>query len=147
MWRAPTSTRSAPRHRTPPSPFHGRECGEALVEHREDQAALVAERPAEWRRSVPNPPKPEQDLDTFKQAVIDLRRGLDVLLARPGVDGKRVAYVGHSYGAQWGAILSAIEPRIKAFALVGGVGTLVSWAYFYAKHQGWIAGERATPQE
>lgn len=34
-----------------------------------------------------------------------------------------------------------------ALALVGGTGTLVSWAYFYAKHQGWIAGDRATPQE
>jgi hypothetical protein len=29
--------------------------------------------------------------------------------------------VGHSYGAQWGAILSAVDKRMKATVLVGGV--------------------------
>ena len=31
------------------------------------------------------------------QQVIDLRRGVDLLLSRPDVDPKRVAYVGHSW--------------------------------------------------
>src|SRR5262249_1701798 len=53
--------------------------------------------------------------------VIDLRRGFDLLAARSDVDPDRLAYVGHSYGAQWGAILSAVDSRLKGAALVGGV--------------------------
>jgi cephalosporin-C deacetylase-like acetyl esterase len=81
-------------------------------------------RPAPWSRSVPNMDKPELDMEIYSQAVVDLRRGLDLLLARPDVDPKRVAYVGHSYGAQWGAILSAVDRRMKTTVLVGGTPTL-----------------------
>jgi hypothetical protein len=37
------------------------------------------------------------------------------------VDAARIGYVGHSYGAQWGAILSAVDDRVRAAALMGGV--------------------------
>src|SRR5271157_6328293 len=33
------------------------------------------------------------------QQILDMRRGADLLLARPDVDAKRLAYVGHSYNA------------------------------------------------
>jgi dienelactone hydrolase len=49
--------------------------------------------------------KPEVDRKIEIQAVVDLRRGIDLLLARSDVDQTRLAYVGHSYGAQWGSIL------------------------------------------
>jgi dienelactone hydrolase len=78
-------------------------------------------RPAPWRRQLKFVDEPEADHRAFVQAVIDLRRGLDLLAARPDVDPKRLAYVGHSYGAQWGAILSAVDPRLKGAVLVGGV--------------------------
>src|SRR5215510_110496 len=42
----------------------------------------------------------------FLQQVIDMRRGVDLLLARRDVDAKRIAYVGHSYNAGVGALLS-----------------------------------------
>ena len=42
-----------------------------------------------------------------RQQVIDLRRALDLLLAREDVDRKRIAYVGHSFDADVGAILAA----------------------------------------
>jgi pimeloyl-ACP methyl ester carboxylesterase len=47
-----------------------------------------------------------------------MRRGVDLLLARKDVDPKRVAYVGHSYNAVVGAILSGVERRFKAFVLM-----------------------------
>lgn len=54
------------------------------------------------------------------QAVVDMRRGADLLLARKDVDPKRLAYVGHSYNAEVGAFLSGIEKRFKAFVLMAG---------------------------
>lgn len=47
-----------------------------------------------------------------------MRRGLDLLLTRKDVDPKRLAYVGHSYNAVVGAILSGVERRFKAFVLM-----------------------------
>ena len=63
----------------------------------------------------------EKDRDSWIQAVVDLRRAFDLLEARKDVDRTRLGYVGHSYGAQWGAVLSAIDKRMKATVLVGGV--------------------------
>lgn len=54
------------------------------------------------------------------QQVIDIRRGVDLLLARKDVDRKRLAYVGHSYNASVGAIVSGVERRFKAFVLMAG---------------------------
>jgi dienelactone hydrolase len=82
-------------------------------------------RPAPWRRSL-QPDAPEKDLEVFVQAVVDLRRALDLLGSRGDVDGNRLAYVGHSFGAQWGAILAAVDKRLKAAVLVGGVPDLAS---------------------
>lgn len=78
-------------------------------------------RPAPWRRKLHQISNAEADHETYVQAVVDLRRGLDLLSARPAVDPRRIAYVGHSYGAQWGAILSAVDKRIKAAVLMGGI--------------------------
>jgi len=79
-------------------------------------------RPAPWRRNEPGE-KPEAVRDNYAATVIDLRRGLDLLQARSDVDSNRLAYVGHSTGAQWGAILSAIDKRVKAVVLMGGIPT------------------------
>jgi cephalosporin-C deacetylase-like acetyl esterase len=78
-------------------------------------------RPSPWRKPLKQVADPNNDREAFVQAVIDLRRGIDLLSARDDVDPKRLAYVGHSFGAQWGAILSAIESRLVTCVLVGGV--------------------------
>jgi len=54
------------------------------------------------------------------QQILDMRRGADLLLARPDVDPKRLAYVGHSYNAATGAFLAGIDKRFKAFVLMAG---------------------------
>ncbi|HEX7680939.1 MAG TPA: hypothetical protein VF713_22575, partial [Thermoanaerobaculia bacterium] len=54
------------------------------------------------------------------QAILDMRRGADLLLARSDVDPKRLAYVGHSYNASTGAFLAGIDKRFKAFVLMAG---------------------------
>jgi pimeloyl-ACP methyl ester carboxylesterase len=77
-------------------------------------------RPRQWRKPDFVIAKPEENRDTFVQAVVDLRRGIDLLSSRAEVDQTRIAYVGHSYGAQWGAILAAVDKRMKTCVLMGG---------------------------
>ena len=65
-------------------------------------------------------PLDDRRVDYTVQAVIDMRRGLDLLLARRDVDAKRIGYVGHSYHASTGAFLSGLDHRFKAFVLMAG---------------------------
>jgi dienelactone hydrolase len=62
----------------------------------------------------------EQEITDRVQAIVDMRRGADLLLARSDVDPRRLAYVGHSYNAEVGAFLSGIDRRFKAFVLMAG---------------------------
>lgn len=63
--------------------------------------------------------------------VIELRRSVDFLLAQPDVDPKRIAFVGHDYGAMHGALLSGIEKRIKAYVLMAGDANYSDWTITY----------------
>jgi dienelactone hydrolase len=47
----------------------------------------------------------------------DLGRSLDYVATRPDLDSSRIAYYGLSWGGELGAILPAVEPRIKANVL------------------------------
>jgi pimeloyl-ACP methyl ester carboxylesterase len=64
--------------------------------------------------------KPTPNSLLVAQQVVDLRRAADLLLARPDVDPKRIAYVGHSWDATNGAILDAIDKRFAAFVFMSG---------------------------
>jgi cephalosporin-C deacetylase-like acetyl esterase len=64
--------------------------------------------------------KPTPNPVLVTQQVMDLRRGLDLLLSRPDVDPTRVAYVGHSWDAGNGAILDAVDKRFAAFVFMSG---------------------------
>jgi dienelactone hydrolase len=63
----------------------------------------------------------ESDRDLYVCLVVDLRRAVDVLVAKAQVDPARVGYVGHSLGATWGGTLSGVERRMKAFVLIAGI--------------------------
>ena len=63
-------------------------------------------------------PLSSKPIDDLVQSVVDVRRGADLLLARPFVDPKRLAYVGHSCGADAGAIVSGVDKRFRAFVLM-----------------------------
>jgi len=65
-------------------------------------------------------PLNEQQITDLVQQIVDMRRGADLLLARPDVDSKRLGYVGHSYDAEVGGFLSGIDKRFKAFVLMAG---------------------------
>src|SRR2546427_7274228 len=65
-------------------------------------------------------PLNQQQVTDLIQQIVDMRRGADLLLARKDVDQKRLAYVGHSYNASVGGVLSGIDKRFKAFVLMAG---------------------------
>jgi dienelactone hydrolase len=65
-------------------------------------------------------PLSDQQVKELVQAVVDMRRGADLLLARQDVDPSRLAYVGHSYDATVGGFLSGLDKRFKAFVLMAG---------------------------
>ncbi len=77
-------------------------------------------RPSAWRREIFDFGKPDQARAGFIQAIVDLRRGIDLLSARPGVNPNRLGFVGFSFGATLGGILCGVEQRIQAYALMGG---------------------------
>jgi len=81
-------------------------------------------RPAPWRVGGGDFEHPEPDRDSYIQTVVDLRRAVDLLLASPGIDAKRIGYVGHSFGATWGGVLAGVEKRISAYVLMAGLPRL-----------------------
>ncbi len=56
------------------------------------------------------------------QAIADVRRAADWLLARPGVDADRTGIVGISLGGICGSIAAGVDPRFRrnVFAIAGG---------------------------
>ena len=65
------------------------------------------------------------------EQVIELRRALDLLLGRPDIDPKRVAYVGHDFGAMYGVVMGSIDPRPSCYALMAGTPRLSDWFLYY----------------
>jgi dienelactone hydrolase len=60
----------------------------------------------------------------WAQAIVELRRALDLLVARHDVDRHRLGFVGFSLGAEEGAVLAGVDDRLKAVVLLSGGGTL-----------------------
>jgi dienelactone hydrolase len=50
----------------------------------------------------------------------DLARAIDYVETRSDLDASRIAYLGFSWGARLGPLFLALEPRMKAAALVSG---------------------------
>lgn len=67
-----------------------------------------------------------QDREEQIQLMVDLRRGVDLLIQHEKVDPSRLGYIGYSYGAAMGGLLAGIEPRINAYGLMVGDGGLVN---------------------
>jgi len=54
------------------------------------------------------------------EAVVEVRRSVDLLRSLDYVDEDKIGYVGWSAGARTGAILAGVDHRIQAFDLLGG---------------------------
>lgn len=102
--------------------------GEAVSLARRGVVSLLIEGYFPWAQ-------PPTDAAADRRRVIDqtieVRRALDVLLAQPEVDRTRIAYVGHDYGAMYGALAAAADERVKAYVLMAGIGDFSNWSLKY----------------
>lgn len=110
----------------PRSPFRNRKefLEEALFLARSGAVSLLTDAPMVRPGFLPEKDGLKslvQNAEASRQQVIDFRRGVDLLIARGDVDPARIAYVGHSYNAHTGGILSGVEKRIASFVLMAGV--------------------------
>ena len=69
---------------------------------------------------------PATDACDVPRQVIALRRALDLLVAQ-GVDPTRIAYVGHDFGAMYGALLLAVDPRPSRAVLMTPAVSFWEW--------------------
>ena len=94
---------------------------EAVVLARSGVVSLLTDGPVARPGHVEDrTPMNLQQIDDMVQQVVDMRRGADFLLARKDVDPARLAFVGHSYNAGVGGILSGVDKRFTAFVLMAG---------------------------
>jgi dienelactone hydrolase len=100
---------------------------EAVMLARDGTVCLLVQGYYPW---MTLPRATEGDHTLIIQQTIELRRAIDFLLAQPGVDSKRIAFVGHDYGALYGGILSGVDRRVKAFVLVAGTPSFSDWTPF-----------------
>lgn len=116
----------------PGSPLRNRNefLEEAIVLARGGALCLLLDSPL-VRPGVAEDPDPlhGQAAHAGVQMAREWRRALDLLLARPDADPKRVAYVGHSFNAGVGAKLTAVEKRIRSFVLLANTYSLRGLVY------------------
>jgi dienelactone hydrolase len=67
------------------------------------------------------------DAEMTRKQVVDLRCALDVLSAQGDVDRHRIAFVGHDFGAMFGALLAGADPRPNYYVLMAATPSFADW--------------------
>jgi len=78
----------------------------------------------------------------IRQTVVDVRRGLDYLDARPDINRSRIGLVGVSLGAMIGTVSAGVDSRIKAAVLISGGGDWGLILQSLADRDAFIGGRR-----
>ncbi len=73
----------------------------------------------------------EDDLQNSIQQVVDIRRAMDFLLAQPGIDPGRFAYVGHDFGGMYGLLAGSLDKRPTHYVIMAATPRFPDW-YLYA---------------
>ncbi len=73
----------------------------------------------------------EDDIENSIRQVTELRLELDILLAQPGVDPQRLAFVGHDFGAMYGVLTGSLDGRPSCYVLMAGTPRFPDWYLYY----------------
>jgi dienelactone hydrolase len=65
------------------------------------------------------------------QQVVDIRRAMDFLLAQPGIDPRRFAFVGHDFGGMYGVLAGGLDKRPTHYVIMAATPRFPDW-YLYA---------------
>lgn len=99
---------------------------DALALARRGVASLLVDTP--W--SAPkwfSTREPADDLAMSVRQVKALRRQLDVLASLAEVDAQRIGFVGHDFGAMFGAVVASVDRRPKALVFIAGTTAFSDW--------------------
>ncbi len=83
-----------------------------LAEH--GYVCLVLDYPLLHTREYKTDPYALGYLSATMKGVVNHRRGVDLLVAQPGVDANKIGVVGHSLGGHNALFLAAFDPRVRA---------------------------------
>jgi cephalosporin-C deacetylase-like acetyl esterase len=121
----------------PPRPTSNRTefLAEAIELASSGVVSLLADTP--WARENWFPTRDAaHDYEFTVEMAKNVRRALDALLAQPGIDKTRIAVVGHDFGAMWGALAAAADPRVTHFVYMAGTRSFTDWYLFTPKKEG-----------
>jgi dienelactone hydrolase len=113
--------------------------GEAVALARRGTVSLLIQGHFPWAVA---PTDGQTDRQRVIDETIEVRRALDLLLSQPQVNRKRIGYVGHDYGAMYGAIVAGVDKRVKAYVLMAPIGSFSYWSLAY-----WLAKTAAPAKE
>jgi dienelactone hydrolase len=71
----------------------------------------------------------QHSLEAVRQTVLDIRRTVAWLEARPEIDNKRLGIVGTSLGSFMGSLAAEMEPKVSRVVLLLGGGGIVDGYY------------------
>jgi dienelactone hydrolase len=80
------------------------------------------------------------------QWVVDVRRGVDLLMGHFQLPAGRLGYVGHSYAATLAGAVAGIEHRLTALVVMAGEPALSEWMLL-TTHPALVYEREATPPE
>lgn len=69
----------------------------------------------------------DHDMQAIRAELAGVEAGVAVLLEQPGVDVAHLAFVGHDYGAMYGALVVAQDTRFKGAVLMAADARWVDW--------------------
>jgi dienelactone hydrolase len=101
---------------------------EAIALAKQGTVSLLIQGHFPW---IEEPSEAQADRRQVIDQTIEVRRALDLLLSQPQVDRRRVAFVGHDYGAMFGSIVSGTEKRVKTFVLMAAHPYFSDWSLKY----------------